>query len=109
MGFYVKDRLGQTLFGDNTFLTYRCTPVSIIAGQNLTARFRFQMPYLPSGHFALNVAIATGTQSDHIQHHWMEDALFFSVQSSHVAKGLVGIPMLDIGLDVEWPADAAAA
>jgi len=101
VGFYIRDRLGQNLFGDNTYLSYRLDPVSVPEGQRFAARFRFQMPYLPSGDFSVTVAIAEGTQADHVQHHWIEDALFFKVLSSHVVQGLVGIPMLDIGLVVE--------
>ncbi|MFX7283858.1 Wzt carbohydrate-binding domain-containing protein, partial [Acinetobacter baumannii] len=44
VGFYVKDKLGQNLFGDNTFLSYQLDPVTIPAGQDFAARFRFQMP-----------------------------------------------------------------
>lgn len=108
VGFYVKDRLGQNLFGDNTFLTYRHSPAAAAAGQRIVARFHFQMPYLPTGDFSINVALANGTQTDHVQHHWMDEALIFRVQSSHVAKGLVGIPMLDISLDVEPASETAA-
>lgn len=101
IGFYIKDRLGQNLFGDNTYLTYREHPIPVEAGQTLIARFHFQMPFLPTGDFSANVAIANGTQLDHVQHHWIDDAFFFRVQSSHVAQGLVGIPMLDIGLTTQ--------
>ncbi|CAO3439734.1 ABC transporter ATP-binding protein [Azospirillum doebereinerae] len=96
IGFFVKDRLGQNLFGDNTYLTYRTRPLSIAAGGAFSARFRFQMPYLPSGDFSVTVALAEGTQDEHIQHHWIDDALFFKVHASHVVRGLVGIPMLGI-------------
>ncbi|QCG93000.1 ABC transporter ATP-binding protein (plasmid) [Azospirillum sp. TSA2s] len=99
VGFYVRDRLGQNLFGDNTHLTYQLDPIRVVAGQDFAARFRFQLPYLPSGDFSITVAIAEGTQNDHVQHHWIEDALFFKVHSSHVVQGLVGIPMLNISID----------
>lgn len=99
IGFYVKNRLGQNLFGDNTYLTYFNVPKSAAAGQRLTARFHFQMPYLPSGDYSVNAAIANGTQVDHVQHHWVDDAVFFRIEASHVAKGLIGIPMLDISLE----------
>jgi len=96
VGFFVKNRYGQELFGDNTFLTYRDRPMPLTEGQHLEARFRFQMPYLPAGDFSIQVAVADGTQEDHAQQHWIEDALFFKVHSTHVARGLVGIPMLNI-------------
>jgi lipopolysaccharide transport system ATP-binding protein len=99
VGFYVKDRLGQNLFGDNTYLTYRLEPLSVAGGAEFAARFHFRLPYLPSGDFAVTVALAEGTQNDHVQHHWIDEALFFKVHASHVVRGLVGIPMLDIAIE----------
>ncbi|WP_277809982.1 ABC transporter ATP-binding protein [Chromohalobacter canadensis] len=106
IGFYVKDRLGQTLFGDNTFVTYRDAPVSTGPGQPLQARFTFRMPVLPHGDYSISTAIADGTQDDHVQHHWIHDALFFKSHSSSQSHGLVGIPMHDISLEVESPYEA---
>ncbi|MBB5278495.1 lipopolysaccharide transport system ATP-binding protein [Rhizobium rosettiformans] len=102
IGFYVKDRLGQALFGDNTFLTTLTEDggckVSVKAGETFTATFRFPMPVLPKGSYVIAVAVADGTQEDHVQHHWMHDALIFKSHSSHTVSGLVGIPMLDVSL-----------
>lgn len=99
VGFFVKDRLGQALFGDNTFLTYREKPVELEAGSRFEARFRFILPFLPTGNYAICAAIADGTQHEHVQHHWIDDALIFSVETSHIARGLVGIPLLDVTLE----------
>lgn len=101
MGFYVKDRLGQALFGDNTFLSYQDDPVLAEPGSQLVARFRFRMPILPHGDYTISAAIADGTQHDHIQHHWLHDALYFKSHSSSQSHGLVGIPMHDICLEVD--------
>lgn len=101
VGFQVKDRLGQLLFGDNTYLSYRLNPVKVMAGERFAARFRFQMPYLPSGDYSITVAISDGTQSNHVHHHWINDAVFLKVHSSHVTHGLIGIPFLEINLGVE--------
>lgn len=98
IGFYVKDRLGQTLFGENTFLTYRTEPVNCMKNQFIQADFVFYMPILPCGEYSINVAIANGTQEMHEQHHWIHDALFFKSESSSVSSGLVGIPMQEIKL-----------
>ncbi len=102
-GFFVKDKLGQTLFGDNTFLTYRDRPVSAVAGSTIVAKFHFDMPVLPRGDYSVNVAVATGTQEEHVQHHWIHDALLFRSESSSVSTGLVGIPMRAIELDAAEP------
>lgn len=96
VGFYLKDRLGQTLFGDNTYLgTERCT---IEPGQDFSARFTFHMPILPPGSYSLCLALAEGTQEEHVQHHWLHDAMVVQSHASHVATGLVGIPMRHIEL-----------
>lgn len=99
VGFYVKDRLGQYLFGDNTYLTYREAGLSLEKGQRFQAMFHFQLPYLPNGDYSVIAAIAEGTQESHVLHHWIDDALFFRVLSSHVARGLIGIPMLAIEME----------
>ena len=100
VGFYLKDSLGQYLFGDNTYLTYKFDPVTISSGQLFTAQFGFYMPLLPVGEYSIDVAIAEGTQEDHVQHRWVHDALVFKSHSSAVLRGLIGIPMHDIKITV---------
>ncbi|CEG58985.1 ABC transporter ATP-binding protein [Legionella fallonii] len=100
IGFYIKDRLGQTLFGDNTFLTYSSETVVCAQNSIIHADFVFYMPLLPCGEYSINVAIASGSQETHEQHHWIHDALFFKSESSSVSSGLVGIPMQEIKLNV---------
>jgi lipopolysaccharide transport system ATP-binding protein len=110
VGFYVKDRLGQLLFGDNTYLSYAASPLPVAPGRELVASFRFQMPYLPTGDFSICVGLSEGTQAEHVHHHWIDDALFFRVESSHLVRGLVGVPMIDIALRAgPGPAGAPAA
>src|SRR5690606_3237446 len=60
IGFYIKDRHGQALFGDNTFLSYCDEPVSCDANGVITAEFSFQMPRLAPGDYAITVAVAAG-------------------------------------------------
>jgi lipopolysaccharide transport system ATP-binding protein len=96
IGFFIKDRLGQALFGDNTYLSHQGKDRSCAAGATLQAVFAFQMPILPVGDYSVTVAIANGTQDLHVQHHWIHDAVLFKAQSSSVATGLIGIPMSSI-------------
>ncbi|HRC72323.1 MAG TPA: ABC transporter ATP-binding protein [Candidatus Competibacter sp.] len=98
IGFLVKDRLGQHLFGDNTYLSYSTEPRPVVAGQDLTARFSFRMPVLPVGDYAVDVAAASGIQQDHVTHCWYHDVLVFKSHASSVQHGLIGIPMLEIEL-----------
>jgi lipopolysaccharide transport system ATP-binding protein len=98
VGFFVKDKLGQTLFGDNTYLTYRDVPVECQSDSLLVADFTFTMPILIAGTYSVNAAVAEGTQENHVQLHWIHDALMFRSESSSVSTGLMGIPMRDISL-----------
>lgn len=91
IGFFVKDRLGQALFGTNTYEDGNA-PVNVDPGDRLEARFRFKLPMLPNGTYSMTVAIADGDIDDHVQHHWMHDAVILRVQSSRRRYGLVGIP-----------------
>jgi len=101
IGFYIRDKLGQTLFGDNTYLSYVDAPVACDPGEGLQAEFRFPMPLLPPGNYSITVAVANGTQDQHVQHHWIHDALIFRSENSSVATGLIGIPMQSIRLVVD--------
>jgi len=100
VGFIVKDRLGQNLFGDNTYLTYMEQGPTAQAGEVLITQFRFRMPILPVGDYTITVALADGTQSDHVQHHWLHDAIAFKSHTSSVSTGLVGVPMTLIEMSV---------
>lgn len=96
VGFFIKDRTGQILFGDNTYLSYKDEPRKIEASQSFYGEFLFQMPILPNGDYSMDVAIAEGTQLEHVQHEWIHDALTFKSVSTSVTTGLVGIPMKEI-------------
>jgi lipopolysaccharide transport system ATP-binding protein len=103
VGFFIKDRRGQTLFGDNTFLSYQDQQVACAPGSALQARFTFAMPRLPPGDYSVNVAVANGTQESHVQHHWVHDAVIFKSERSSAITGLIGIPMQDINLQATEP------
>ena len=101
VGFYVKNYLGQELFGDNSYVSYAQQPVAVAAGQQLEAVFEFPMPRLPAGDYAISVAVANGTQTVHTQEHWLHDALLFNSQASSTVSGLVGVPMKTIALQTK--------
>ncbi|NRB37886.1 MAG: ABC transporter ATP-binding protein [Pseudomonadales bacterium] len=96
VGFQVKDRLGQVVFGDNTYLSYMDKVISIDKNTSFCAEFEFRMPRMPNGDYSITISIAEGTQEDHVQHEWLHDALMFKVQSSSICHGLMGVAMKDI-------------
>ncbi len=103
VGFFVKNRTGQYVFGDNTELSFRDAPVPLGAGQVCCASFEFTMPRLPVGDYSLDVSISNGTQDDHQMLNWKYDVLVFKVEAGSIVHGLVGIPMRAIRLEVEPP------
>jgi len=95
-GFFVKDRLGQSIFGDNTHLSFLDQPLFGLAGEDWLVDFTFRMPTMPAGDYSIDIAMGTGTQNEHVVQHWMHDAVTFVSHVSSNHMGLVGIPMLDI-------------
>jgi lipopolysaccharide transport system ATP-binding protein len=98
VGFLVKNRTGQVLFGDNTYLSYLDSPPRISPQDEFEATFTFRMPTLPLGDYSVTVAIADGSHEEHVQHHWIHDAVVLKSLSSSAATGLIGIPMQSIRL-----------
>jgi len=101
VGFYVKDRLGQLLFGDNTYLSYLDTGFSVAAGETFRARFHFDMPRLQAGDYFVTAGVADGSQSDHVIQSWVHEALMFKSQGTQAPAGIIGLPMYSITLDRE--------
>jgi lipopolysaccharide transport system ATP-binding protein len=103
VGFYIRDRLGQNLLGENTYLTYQLDQHSVSAGQSFRARFDFEMPYLLNGDYSICVAVANGTQDSHVQHHWVNDAFVFKSYLRHNHRGLIGLPGMRVRLETVRP------
>ncbi|OIQ76144.1 teichoic acids export ATP-binding protein TagH [mine drainage metagenome] len=100
LGFLVRDRLGQDLFGENTLPITNQSPRQIGAGMIFEGVFDFILPMLPNGQYAVMSSVANGNLNDNVQHHWMHDALIINVSSSKVRYGLIGILFEQIKLEI---------
>lgn len=98
LGFLVRDRLGQDLFGENTLAFTRSNPQPIVAGKVFTGEFVFRLPMLPNGQYVVMASLANGDIHNHVQHHWLHDAVILNVSSSAVRWGLVGIAFDNVNL-----------
>lgn len=107
IGFILRNAVGQNVFGDNTYLRTLVDDRSANEGDAMTARFFFQVPYLPAGDYLLAPSIIDGTQQVHIHLHWIEEALILRVVESPVGRSVVGVPMIDVRLELE-PAENRA-
>ena len=100
LGFLVRDRLGQDLFGENTLSFTGMTPRSVKQGQEFMGEFLFTLPMLPNGQYAVMASVADGDLHNNVQHHWLHDALIINVSSSKIRYGLVGIAFERVVLEV---------
>lgn len=100
LGFLVRDRLGQDLFGENTLSFTKRMPTSIESGRMFEGIFEFRLPMLPNGQYVAMASVADGDLYNNIQHHWLHDALIINVSSSKVRFGLMGIPFERIEMGV---------
>jgi lipopolysaccharide transport system ATP-binding protein len=100
VGFQIRDRLGQILFAENTFLATLENPLHIKTGQRFEAEFLFQLPLLPVGDYSVLCAVAAGSESNNAMLHCINAALVFRSVTSGARHGLVGIPMHSIKIGV---------
>jgi lipopolysaccharide transport system ATP-binding protein len=98
VGFLVRDRLGQDLFGENTLPFTDLNPCSFPPGTSMEGVFEFTLPMLPNGQYVVMTSLAEGDLFNNIQHHWLYDALVLNVSSSKVRWGLVGVPFKNVCL-----------
>lgn len=100
LGFLVKDRLGQDLFGENTlpFTSLDSRPVK--AGQSLEGEFCFTLPMLPNGQYAVMASFADGDLYNNVQHHWLHDAIIINISSNKIRWGLVGVKFNNVLLNI---------
>ncbi len=95
VGFVVRDKMGQALFGENN-LGWKSAPqeaTSLPSNTRVEGKFIFQMPILVKGQYSITLAISDGTQDEHEVLAWFPDAITFYSTSSKRTTGLVGIPI----------------
>ncbi len=99
IGFLVRDRLGQDLFGENTLPFTELNPRPVTQGSTFASEYVFRLPMLPNGQYTVMASLADGDLYNNVQHHWMHDALILNVSSSKVRWGLVGVQFEKVRLE----------
>ncbi|CAD6509658.1 Vitamin B12 import ATP-binding protein BtuD [Paraburkholderia hiiakae] len=77
IGYMIKDRLGQTVFGTNTYHLKQVL-VDLAAGQSLELDFEF-MANIGVGSYSVSVALHTGVAHVANNYQWRDRALVFDV------------------------------
>jgi lipopolysaccharide transport system ATP-binding protein len=102
-GITVKDRLGQFIISEGTDGAFRSSHLTFKPGDVVTAEFSFRMPVLLHGHYSVDIAFAEGLGNDHIQHHWIHDAISITSLKGRLVQGITGLPDLSLNLILESP------
>ena len=97
-GLTFKDRLGQPIISEGTDGAFRSADLSFAEGDLAIATFDFRMPILLQGHYSIDIAFAEGLGNDHVQHHWIHDALAVTCMRGRLVQGITGLPDLAISL-----------
>lgn len=103
IGFQFKDRLGQVIFGENTCRATESAPVAMKPGETAIATFTFDLPLLQTGKYSIDVAVAEGTQLQHVQHQWFYDAMVVHVLTERPVAGTFAVPGTGVSLKKETP------
>lgn len=80
LGFNVKNSYGIVAFGTNT-CQEKSGMASLNTGQTIEVYFSFTFPPLSNGTYTVDLALADGTQENHIQHNWKYDVFSFKVEN----------------------------
>jgi lipopolysaccharide transport system ATP-binding protein len=105
-GFTIKNYLGQYVFSEGTDQAFRRHALCTEAGETWIVSFSFLMPILIHGDYSMNVAVAEGAGDDHIQQHWIEDAIALRSTESSLVQGICGLQALSVDIEIFRGEDA---
>jgi len=98
VGFQLKNSLGLPILAENTSLLTQKDSISLEAGEVLTAHFKFLMPLLSAGEYMLRVGLADGVETNNSLVAVMHEALLITCKTTGSRHGIVGVPMIEVGL-----------
>lgn len=100
-GMMIKDRTGQFIIAEGTESVLKSKGVNLVTGQIVLVRFSFKMPTLIDGEYLVNIAAAEGRGHDHVQHHWVHDAITIKALSSRLVQGIFGFDDLKVLVEIK--------
>jgi ABC-type polysaccharide/polyol phosphate transport system ATPase subunit len=81
VGISVNDHLGNTVFAIPSF-AYESRFPRLEKGTVAICRILFDFPEIKNGQYTVSAAVAEGSLSHHIQHHWVHDAYIVNLSST---------------------------
>lgn len=93
-GFILKDSYGNQITGMNTFV-YEQPIEPLTENDRFEVVVEFKLPNLKNGTYTISPALAEGSMENHIQHHWIHDAIVFNVNSKNITNSIGWYFILD--------------
>lgn len=90
VGFIVRDRIGQIVFGENTG-SQISADFRIPANGTFEVAFEFEIPHIQTGKYVISAAVGQGTQNAHVHHHWRHDAAMFECVNEGRCFGVISL------------------
>jgi lipopolysaccharide transport system ATP-binding protein len=100
-GFIIKDRTGQYIIAESTDIPLRKNQIIIDKPAQIKTTFKFRMPTLIRGEYTVNLAFAEGPGDEHVQHHWIHDAISLKSTDKRLVHGLFGAQDMEISVVVK--------
>lgn len=99
IAFVVRDGFGQVIFSRDTLesaiIENPGKQKSVNKTKNTKAEFKFVMPFLPSGSYAIDVAVIENKNKNLTCLDRQDTAVAFSILSQHISAGLANVAMLE--------------
>jgi len=96
IGFVLKDRRGQVIFGQNTAQLSNIEVPEVEPNNYLTASFKFALPPLAKGDYSISTAFANGDLESVEQCHWLHDAHHLEIDPLNERYGMFEINIKDV-------------
>lgn len=104
LGYMIKDRVGQVVFGTNTHLKNQVLE-NLVRGQVVAYRFSFDMNLGPGSYSIATALVSSGTHMDN-NYEWTELAIVFTVMNMS-RQEFIGCAWIDPMVEIESQSGAA--
>lgn len=100
IGIMLKNRKGEYVMTESTDSYLRDQSIVTQISSEIRAEFRMQLPNLVRGEYTMDLAFAEGPGLEHIQHHWLHDAIVLTVINENVVHGIAGASKVTVSLTI---------
>lgn len=98
VGFSCKNKLGEVLFEENLNEFISDEAINVESGKRVQIKFEWFMPKLRQGEYVFDLAVAEGTQENHVQHQWMYEALVVTIANPKIVYGMFSVGVKNVSV-----------